>query len=138
MTTVVVATTAAAGVDDYPTKWRNVPQDSVTDTWGYPNRECTSFVAWRLHERNHYEVPHELGGASTWQEALDENGESVHHLAFWVEGMQTSVDFLKERGVPLCQRGDMGAGQYAYFDSEERLGVNLELLERTRASRDQP
>ncbi len=79
-----------------------------------------------------------MGGESTWQEALDRSGESVHHLAFWVEGMQKSVDFLRERGIPLIQRGDMGEGQYAYFDGEGRLGVMLELLERKRDSRAMP
>jgi 4-hydroxyphenylpyruvate dioxygenase-like putative hemolysin len=76
-----------------------------------------------------------LGGASVWQEALDAKGESVQHIAFWVEGMQRSVDFLKSHGIPMVQRGDMGEGQYAYFDAEETLGVTLELLERKRESR---
>ncbi len=80
-----------------------------------------------------------MGGQSTWQEALDKNGESVHHLAFWVEGMQKSVDFLAGHGVPMIQRGDMGAnGQYAYFDAENPLGVVLELLERERETRAEP
>ncbi len=78
-----------------------------------------------------------MGGRSTWQEALETNGESVQHIAFWVDGMQRSVDFLKQRGIPMTQRGDMGEGQYAYFDAEERLGVTLELLERKRESRAQ-
>lgn len=76
-----------------------------------------------------------LGGASTWQEALDRNGEGVHHLAFWVEGMQRSVDFLKTQGIPMVQRGDMGEGQYAYFDAEDSLHVALELLEKKRDGR---
>jgi catechol 2,3-dioxygenase-like lactoylglutathione lyase family enzyme len=79
-----------------------------------------------------------LGGASTWQEGLDRKGESVHHIAFWVEGMQKSVDFLKSRGIPMVQRGDMGEGQYAYFDAEAQLGVTLELLEHVRAKRATP
>jgi methylmalonyl-CoA/ethylmalonyl-CoA epimerase len=79
-----------------------------------------------------------LGGASTWQEALDRNGEGVHHIAFWVEGMQKSVDFLKSRRIPMIQRGDMGEGQYAYFDAEAQLGVTLELLEHVRAARATP
>ena len=79
-----------------------------------------------------------LGGQSTWQEALEQKGEAVHHLAFWVEGMQKSVDFLRGQGVPMIQRGDMGEGQYAYFDGEERLGVTLELLERKREARANP
>ena len=76
-----------------------------------------------------------LGGDSIWQEALDRHGESVHHLAFWVEGMQRSVDFLKGKGIPMVQRGDMGEGQYAYFDAEEPLAVILELLEKKREDR---
>lgn len=80
-----------------------------------------------------------LGGKSTWQEALDNNGESVHHLAFWVEGMQRSVDFLAGHGIPMIQRGDMGEnGQYAYFDAEKPLGVVLELLEKERKARAEP
>jgi methylmalonyl-CoA/ethylmalonyl-CoA epimerase len=76
-----------------------------------------------------------MGGESTWQEVLDRKGEGFHHIAFWVDGMQKSVDFLKARGVPMIQRGDMGEGQYAYFDAEAQLGLVLELLENKRAAR---
>ena len=44
-------------VDDYPAQWRNVQQDSVIDSWREYNRECTSFAAWRLHSREHFEMP---------------------------------------------------------------------------------
>lgn len=47
----------AAPGDDYPSQWRNVTQDSVYDTWHEYNRECTSFAAWRLHSRGHFEMP---------------------------------------------------------------------------------
>lgn len=48
---------AHADGDDYPSKWRDAPQDSFVDDWGHFNRECTSFVSWRLHSRNGYEIP---------------------------------------------------------------------------------
>lgn len=79
-----------------------------------------------------------VGGDSTWQEVLDRKGEGFHHLAFWVDGMQHSVDFLRDKGISMVQRGDMGEGQYAYFDAEEPLGVTLELLEKRRESRAKP
>ncbi|HEV2472068.1 MAG TPA: VOC family protein [Chthonomonadales bacterium] len=79
-----------------------------------------------------------MGGASTWQEALDKKGEGVHHIAFWTEDMQASVDALREQQVPMIQRGDMGEGQYAYFDGEPRLGVVIELLEKSRKTRAVP
>ncbi|MCS6950941.1 MAG: VOC family protein [Armatimonadota bacterium] len=76
-----------------------------------------------------------IGEPSTWKEALDQDGESVHHIAFWTEDMQSSAQFLREQGIPLVQRGDMGEGQYAYFDAREQLGVQIELLERVRKER---
>ena len=43
-------TTSANGdpQDDYPAKWKNVGKDTVADSWNYYNRECVSFVAFRL------------------------------------------------------------------------------------------
>lgn len=79
-----------------------------------------------------------VGTDSVWYEVLERHGEGFHHIAFWVERMQRSVDFLKERGIAMVQRGDMGEGQYAYFDAQERLGVILELLERRRTARAEP
>lgn len=76
-----------------------------------------------------------IGEPSTWKDALDEGGEAVHHIAFWTEDMGASAQFLQEQGIPLIQRGDMGEGQYAYFDAREQLGVQIELLERTRKER---
>src|SRR5438445_117377 len=40
--------TAAFAVDDYPVALQNPLPDTVTDSWGFWNRECTSFVAWRM------------------------------------------------------------------------------------------
>jgi catechol 2,3-dioxygenase-like lactoylglutathione lyase family enzyme len=73
-----------------------------------------------------------LGGNTVWQQALDERGEHVQHLAFWVEGMDRCVDFLAPQGITVSQRGDMGQGQYVYFDSAAKIGVDLELLEAQR------
>jgi catechol 2,3-dioxygenase-like lactoylglutathione lyase family enzyme len=75
-----------------------------------------------------------IGEDSAWAEGLRKNGESVHHLAFWVEDMRASKDFLDASDAPMIQRGDMGEGQYAYFDGSERYGVMFELLERKRTS----
>ena len=33
-----------------------------------------------------------VGGPSTWKEHLDERGESVHHLAFRVEGIDEHIE----------------------------------------------
>ena len=79
-----------------------------------------------------------IGDESTWKEVLDRKGEGFHHIAFWVNDMQKRVDFLREQGIPMVQRGDMGEGQFAYFDAEQTLGVTLELLEQKRDKRAEP
>jgi surface antigen len=43
---------AASGVDDYPSRLKNAGQDSLVDPWQFYNRECTSWVAWRLNSEN--------------------------------------------------------------------------------------
>jgi len=59
-----------AANDDYPAAWRDAPQDSLFDPWGYPNRQCTSFVAWRLSNANRATLPVRPGDAGTWDDVL--------------------------------------------------------------------
>jgi surface antigen len=101
---------AASGVDDYPSRLKTAPQDSLVDPWQFYNRECTSFVAWRLNSENQvafndYWQGQHWGNASNWKKAanalhipVDDNptrgavawwsagsaGSSVGHVA-WVQ-----------------------------------------------------
>jgi methylmalonyl-CoA/ethylmalonyl-CoA epimerase len=73
-----------------------------------------------------------VGGPSVWREVLDEKGECVHHVAFGVKGMDEHILNIEKKGMALTQIGlwtEGSGGCYAYFDSEEELGVILELLE---------
>jgi surface antigen len=38
--------------DDYPGYLRRAERDSIIDPWRFYNRECTSFVAWRMNSAN--------------------------------------------------------------------------------------
>ena len=66
---------------------------------------------------------------STWREHLDRHGESVHHIAFVVKGMSENLAALAAKGLPLVQKGEYTGGRYAYVESNDALGVALELLE---------
>lgn len=72
-----------------------------------------------------------VGGPSTWRDALEQNGDSLHHIAFNVKGMETVIGNLTKLGIPLIQRGGdpENGGGYAYCDGEKKLGLVLELLE---------
>ncbi|MFC4030007.1 FG-GAP-like repeat-containing protein [Streptomyces polygonati] len=63
--------------DDYPARWRNAPMDSTFDSWGEYNRECTSFVAWRLSSANGFTMPFH-DNASGWTTDARDRGYAVN------------------------------------------------------------
>lgn len=71
-----------------------------------------------------------LGGDSNWQEGLDKNGESVHHIGFEVEDLDKSLKACEKLGFPNVHQGryDSDDGTYVYMDSKNQLGVTVELL----------
>ena len=70
-----------------------------------------------------------IGEPSTWKEHLDQNGQTVHHLAFVAPDTDKAVQFLGEQGMAVDQQGDYTGGRYTYINSVPQLGVTLELLE---------
>jgi hypothetical protein len=70
-----------------------------------------------------------IDGPSTWKDQLDQHGDSLHHIAFVIKGMQDRIAYLDSKGVPLLQRGEYTGGRYAYLDGIAQLGTVLELLE---------
>ena len=66
---------------------------------------------------------------STWGDQLDQHGDSLHHIAFRIEGMAEKLALLDDLGIPLVHKGEYKGGRYAYVDGIEKLGATLELLE---------
>lgn len=64
----------SAGNGGYPAQWANAAQDSIVDSWGLYNRECVSYVAWKIANSGRY-VPHfnGAGNANQWPSTLDSN-----------------------------------------------------------------
>ncbi len=71
-----------------------------------------------------------LGPGSSWQEQLDQQGESVHHIAFKVKDVNGSLAACRELGMPVFHQGRFGGndGGFAYLDSQAQLGAVVELL----------
>lgn len=66
---------------------------------------------------------------STWREYLDEKGEGMHHIAFFVKDMEDIVVDLEAEQIPAVQTGAYEGGKYAYMDASEPLKLIIELLE---------
>jgi len=115
----MTAPAAYAGTDDYPSQWKNVAQDSVFDTWGYYNRECVSFVAWRLHDRNGFEMPHAIGNADAWGTWASNHGYTVNStpavgaVAWWSSGHVAWVESAGGGNVTVEEYNRTYTGQYS-------------------------
>ena len=74
------------------------------------------------------ELSQPTGGESTFQEFLDKHGEGVHHLGFEVgENRDAIAKELGEKGYTIRQIGYYPGSSWTIVDSEDRLGVNLNI-----------
>lgn len=74
---------ATPRTDDYPGNLKSAGQDSLVDPWGFYNRECTSFVAWRLNNDNGFAFQNSAstglyGNADTWATRAQAQGYTVN------------------------------------------------------------
>ena len=113
-----------------------VPGIMVTDAYelaqteynGEPSQARAKLAFFRLGQVE-LELIEPIGEPSTWQDQLDQHGDSLHHIAFEIKGMPEKVAYLEARGISLVQRGEYPGGRYAYLDGNAQLGAILELLE---------
>jgi methylmalonyl-CoA/ethylmalonyl-CoA epimerase len=113
-----------------------VPEIVITDAYeraqteykGEPSNACAKLAFFHLGQVD-LELIEPVGQPSTWQDQLEEHGDSLHHIAFEIKGMSETVAYLEAKGLPLVQRGEYPGGRYAYMDGNAQLGAILELLE---------
>ena len=113
-----------------------VPEIMITDAYeraqteynGKPSNAQAKLAFFHLGQVD-LELIEPVGKPSTWQDQLDEHGDSLHHLAFEIKGMPEKVAYLEAKGLPLVQRGEYPGGRYAYINGNAQLGAILELLE---------
>jgi catechol 2,3-dioxygenase-like lactoylglutathione lyase family enzyme len=113
-----------------------VPEIMITDRYehaqteydGKPSNARAKLAFFHLGQVD-LELIEPVGEPSTWQDQLDEHGDSLHHIAFEIKGMPERVAYLEGKGLSLVQRGEYPGGRYAYVDGSAQLGAILELLE---------
>lgn len=68
-------------------------------------------------------------GESIWREFLRNKGDGVHHLGMYVKDLDKELARLKEEGIRVLQSGETEHVRIAYMDTENILGVIIELLQ---------
>jgi hypothetical protein len=74
------------------------------------------------------ELHEATGGDSTFQEYIDKHGYGVHHLGFQVGGKRDAIiGELEDIGYKMRQIGYYPGSSWTIVDSEDKLGVNLNI-----------
>ncbi|MHA2225701.1 MAG: VOC family protein [Candidatus Hodarchaeales archaeon] len=71
-----------------------------------------------------------LEGTSIHSTFLEQRGEGLHHLGFFIDDIQLELAYLEKCGINVLQRGMvLEMVKFAYLDTEKSLGIILELIQ---------
>jgi len=70
-----------------------------------------------------------IEGESIYKEFLDQGREGLHHISLFIEDIDSYIEYFEKRGIEKIYSGAIGRQTYAYFDTEEILGMFLEVQE---------
>lgn len=74
-----------------------------------------------------------LQGRTIHTDFLEEHGEGIHHLGFFVRNLEDRIATAKRKGIEVLQRGTLSQLglkiEYAYLDTKVTGGVILEYIE---------
>jgi hypothetical protein len=77
-----------------------------------------------------------LEGQTIYSDFIEEHGYGVHHFGVLVENMEKALAQAEAAGLAMTMDGSGfgldGDGHYAYLDTEDSLGVTIELIERPK------
>ncbi len=78
-----------------------------------------------------FELLQPLEEGSVWMDYLRQYGSGIHHIAFNVPRIAPAAAFFADRDYQITQQGLFTGrtGMYAYLDTDNDLGVTIELLE---------
>jgi methylmalonyl-CoA/ethylmalonyl-CoA epimerase len=75
-------------------------------------------------------------GDTVYADFVREHGYGVHHFGVLVEDMSAAIAEAEAAGLVMTQDGAGfgrdGDGHYAYLDTEDKIGVTIELIERPK------
>lgn len=67
---------------------------------------------------------------SMWKEYLEKHGPGVCFLSFYVDGFEQQIDMMESGGYPMTFVEEKMFERYAYFETQDKMGVTIELKER--------
>jgi hypothetical protein len=104
------------------------PADNPT-TYKAELTDASCKLAFFNLENIQLELIEPVGKPSTWNDFLEETGGGIHHIAFWIKGMDGQLKKLEMMGLKEVQHGGWTGGQYSYVKAPGDMAIIIELLE---------
>ncbi|HHY83490.1 MAG TPA: VOC family protein [Clostridiales bacterium] len=117
------------GVEKPPIIMNGTPDKTEVQYMGQPTNARAKLAFFDIGPNIRLELIEPDMEPSTWRNELDKYGEGIHHIAFFIKGMNEKIGILERNGMPLVQKGNYPGGRYAYIDAKEELKTIIELLE---------
>ncbi|MHA2287610.1 MAG: VOC family protein [Promethearchaeota archaeon] len=91
--------------------------------------EVTNKLALSRQFNTQIELIQHFSGDCIYKEFLDQGREGLHHISFFIENIEAYIGFFEKQGLEVIYSGSIGKQVYAYFDTEEILGMLVEIQE---------
>ncbi|NVM44732.1 MAG: VOC family protein [Candidatus Lokiarchaeota archaeon] len=76
-----------------------------------------------------FELIEHIEGDCLYKEFLDQGREGLHHISLFVDELEPNIEYFKGKGYDVVYSGSIGKQNWVYFDTEETLGMFLEIQE---------
>jgi methylmalonyl-CoA/ethylmalonyl-CoA epimerase len=97
------------------------------------NWVCHLYIAYAGDTQ--VELIQPVSGASMFQESLDQHGDAVQHVAYWLDDSDydAAAAHLNSSGYPEIQSFKLPVARVGYFDTRRAIGVVTEIIGATKA-----
>ena len=119
------------GAEHVPTIQWTVKEDLD----GNPKEPYTLKVAFFKMENVVLELMQILEGKSFYDKFKEKVGQGIHHICFDVENVKEEIKKLEAIGIKVSENGKFVGSSFAYLDTEELCGFQLEMLQKRTRSR---
>ncbi len=110
-------------------KFSFIPAHTTKYFYRGKESDVTVIQAFSRYFDTQLEFVQHIEGESYHKEFLDKGREGLHHISVFVDDIEKYIAKFKEMGIEQISGGQRGRQVYAHFDTEETLGVILELQE---------
>jgi len=110
-------------------KFAILPENTEIVKYRGKDVEMTNKIARSRQFNTQIELIQHISGESIYKEFLDKGREGLHHISFFIENIEAYIEFFENLGFEVINSGSIGKQVYAYFDTEEKLGIILEVQE---------